>query len=75
MVGVGTQDSFEEARDFVERHGTTFPMLWDRGHESWRRLGISGQPAAILFDRDGRPIDRWFGRFDQDEVLALARAA
>lgn len=75
-MGLGTQDSFEEARDFVERYGTTsFPMLWDRGHDSWRRLGITGQPAAILFDRQGRPIDRWFGRFDEGEVLDLAREA
>ena len=76
MVGLGTQDSFEEARDFVKRYGTTsFTMLWDRGHDSWRRLGISGQPAAILFDRHGRPIDKWLGQFDEAEVLDLARQA
>lgn len=75
-MGLGTQDSFEEARDFVKRYGTTsFPMLWDRGDDSWRRLGISGQPAAILFDRHGRPIDKWFGQFDEAEVLDLARQA
>jgi hypothetical protein len=76
VVGLGTQDSFEEAQEFVERHGTTsFPMLWDRSSESWRRLGITSQPVAILFDRSGQPIDRWFGPFDEREVLDLARKA
>lgn len=50
-------------------------MLWDPGFESWQRLGITAQPAAILFDRNGRPIERWLGPFDEAEVLDLARKA
>lgn len=72
MVGLGTQDSFAEARDFVTRFGTSFPMLWDPSFESWRQLEILGQPAAILFSPEGEEIGRWFGRFDEQEVLELA---
>ena len=76
VVGLGTQDSFEEAQKFVVRRGTTsFPMLWDPTFASWRRLGITGQPAAILFDREGRPLERWVGPFDEAEVLDLAGKA
>jgi peroxiredoxin len=76
VVGLGTQDSFEEAQEFVERHGTkSFSMLWDPSFASWRQLGITGQPAAILFDREGRPLERWVGPFDEGEVLDLARKA
>jgi hypothetical protein len=50
-------------------------MLWDPTFMSWQQLGVTGQPAAILFDRDGRPLKRWVGPFDGDEVVGLARRA
>lgn len=75
VVGLGTQDSFEEAQGFVAQTGTTFTMLWDPSFESWKELGIIGQPAAILLDRQGRRLGNWFGRFDQEQVLELAGSA
>lgn len=72
MVGLGTQDSLAEAMDFVQRYGTTFTMLWEDGNQSWSRLRISGQPAAVLVDRAGRELTRWFGPFDEAEVLRVA---
>ena len=76
VVGLGTQDSFEEAREFVQRGGIkSFSMLWDPTFESWRQLGITAQPAAILFDREGRPLDQWAGSFDEAEVLERAGKA
>ncbi len=50
-------------------------MLWDPSFESWSELGILGQPAAILLDRQGRQLGNWFGRFDQQRVLDLAGSA
>ena len=76
VVGLGTQDTFEEAQEFVERGGIkSFSMLWDPTFESWLQLGITAQPAAILFDREGRPVDQWAGNFNEAEVLALAEKA
>ena len=48
MIGLGTQDTLEEAREFAEDRGTTFTMLWDESFESWIELGVSSQPTAIL---------------------------
>lgn len=75
MVGLGSRDSFDDAQEFVRRYRLSFPMLWDRGFESWAGLGIASQPAAILFSRDGTVIKRWAGPFDEDEVVRLARSA
>lgn len=72
VVGLGTQDSLGEARDFVARYGTTFTMLWDSSFRSWRALEIPGQPAAVLLSPDGRLLERWLGPFPEDEVLRLA---
>ena len=49
-------------------------MLWDRTFQSWRAVGILGQPAAILLDRQGQEVKRWLGAFDEGEVLRLAAA-
>lgn len=73
MVGLGSEGSFEEGRGFVEEHGVrSFRMLFDEPGESWRRLRVPGTPAALLLDRHGRELRRWFGPFDEREVLGLA---
>lgn len=59
--------------DFVADYGTeSFTMLWDESFQSWDALGITGQPAAVLFAADGTPITGWFGAFPEDEVLRLS---
>ena len=73
MIGLGTQDSLGEAEDFIEDYGTqSFTMLWDESFQSWQALGISSQPAAVLFAADGTPISEWRGAFPEDEVLQLS---
>lgn len=75
MVGLGAQDSHQEALDFVENYGTkSFRMLYDGSSESWSQLGVRGQPIAILFDTEGRGQNIWYGPFNEDEVLELAAA-
>ena len=75
MIGLGAQDTYQEALDFVEKYGTkSFRMLYDESFESWDQLGIRGQPIAILFDTEGRGQNIWYGPFDEAEVLELAAA-
>lgn len=75
MVGLGTQDSFEQAQAFARQYRISFPMLWDRGYQSWAQLRIASQPAAILFSRHGTVVKRWSGPFNEAEAVRLARAA
>jgi hypothetical protein len=73
VVGLGAQDTYQEALDFVEAYGTkSFRMLYDESFESWSQLGVRGQPIAILFDTEGRGETIWYGPFDETEVLDLA---
>ncbi len=76
VVGLGTQDSFAAAQDFVRRHGITTPeMLWDPTSASWADLGVATQPVAMVFDKSGRMLTGWIGGFDPAQVLALAKQA
>ena len=72
VVGLGAQDSLGDAEEFVERFGTTFPMLWDESFEAWIVLGVTSTPTALLLAPDGEPIAGWIGAFPEDEVLRLA---
>ncbi|WP_395080904.1 TlpA family protein disulfide reductase, partial [Ilumatobacter sp.] len=73
VIGLGTQDSLGQAEDFVEDYGTeSFTMLWDESFLSWQALGVTSQPAAVMFAADGTPITGWIGAFPEDEVLRLA---
>jgi hypothetical protein len=72
-VGLGTQDTLDEAEDFSNNFGTeSFTMLWDESYETWQEIGITSQPSAVLLAADGTPIAGWVGPFPQDEVLSLA---
>ena len=75
MVGVGTQDSFGEAEEFVARHGITFKMLWEDGFESWRGFGIQRQPASILVSNQGARLMKWQGVLDDPERAEVLRMA
>jgi hypothetical protein len=75
VIGLGTQQDLAAAKDFVSRTKVTFPMLWDAGFTSWRALGITGQPAAVLVSADGRELGRWLGRIDAKEAEILRLAA
>jgi peroxiredoxin len=71
VVGLGTQDDLGQAEDFVATHSLTFPVLWDSGFDSWRALGVAGQPSVVLIDGQGRELGRWSGGIPEADVLAL----
>ncbi len=73
---MGAQDSLTLAQQFQEQTGTmSFPMTWDESFDTWRYYQVTGQPTAILVDKQGQPISGWRGFFPKDEVLELARDA
>ena len=58
VIGLGTQNSVDDAVDFVESTGTlSFPMYWDETQISWSAFGIRGTPAAALLSPTGELID------------------
>ena len=74
VVGLGTQDSLQEAQDFVAEFGVeSAQMLWDESFDSWLALGIRGQPNALLFDKDGIGLFLFPGYINTDAVLEEVR--
>jgi hypothetical protein len=76
VIGLGTQSDYDEAQDFVARHGITFRMFWDSGFDSWDGFYVRRQPVSILVSRGGTMIKRWDGVLtnrQQAEAIQLAR--
>ncbi len=71
-MGIGTQDSFDEAQQFRARHNITFEFLWDESFDTWKAFGVAGQPAAVLLSPDGKRLGKWSGMFPIDTVVELA---
>lgn len=73
IVGVGTQDTLADAQKFVARAKIkTVTMLWDESARSWNYWGVSGQPAALLIDANGKFVKAWTGELDMAAVVAAA---
>ena len=62
VVGMGTQDSFGLAEEFVARHGSATPLMtWDETFQTWDYYQVRGQPVVILLDPAGKPLGQWYG--------------
>jgi len=72
MVGVGTQDSFAQAEDFVAKHDLRKPtMVWDESFESWQVMQINSMPTFILLSANGDMLLRVAGQFPEEQLTSL----
>lgn len=59
---MGTQDSFGQAEDFLERGGVVTPLMtWDESFETWEHYEVRGQPMTVLVEPNGNELGRWRG--------------
>ena len=66
FVGVNMWDSEQPARDFIERHGITFPTVINDG-ETYLDYGVYGLPEAF-FLRPGLQVDaKFIGALTEDD--------
>ena len=75
VVGVGTQDSLQQATAFVARYRMTRArMLWDSGFAAWQYYRTPGQPSALLLDSKGRFLAGYSTRIAYTDVLSRAKS-
>ena len=56
-MGFGGGASIEEGTQFVLEHKLSFLNLYDESRDTWAQLGVSAQPAWLLFDTEGVLLD------------------
>lgn len=73
ILGIGAQDTIDEAYDFLDDTRTgDLRMIWDRSGQSWRHYGVTSQPTIVVLGADGEETGRWFRDFDADAILDAA---
>jgi len=65
VLGVNTRDSSEDALEFVERFGLTFPSLRDGSGDYAEEWGLTAYPESFVLDRDGKIVAARRGPVDQ----------
>lgn len=76
MIGIGAQDSLEEAYGFLDDTGThDLRMIWDPSGDSWVHHGVTSQPTVIVLGADGEVAGTWYRDFDPDGILRAAGLA
>lgn len=79
VVGVDFEDNDTDARDYVARAGSTYPIVVDNDSRTALAYGVRGVPETFVLDRDGRIVDRVVGAVTTDRLTgrldALLRGA
>jgi len=75
VIGLGGRGHYDDAQDFVARHGITFRMFWDSGFDAWDGYHVWGTPTSILISRDGTTTKRWAGPMSDEQRAEAVRLA
>ena len=77
MIGLGTQDDFAYAQDFIADTGVTTPtMLWDPSFVTWSTFGVNVNSQMMLLAPDlSARSDVWFGFGEEQRQGVLDAAA
>ena len=68
VLGVDFQDATEDAREYVARTGTSYPVVVDSRSTTALDYGLRGVPETYLIDRGGRLVDRIVGPVTADDL-------
>lgn len=68
LVGVNFQDASGDARAYVARTGTTYPVVVDRASRTALAYGLRGVPETFVVDQRGRLVDRVIGPVTADHL-------
>jgi cytochrome c biogenesis protein CcmG, thiol:disulfide interchange protein DsbE len=76
VLGVDMLDITEDAQDFIDEYGLSYPMLKDKDGHGIETFGVVQYPETFVIDRDGRitavrrgPVDEQFMRTEVGPLL------
>lgn len=70
FLGIDVLDARPSARAFVREVGWPYPSLYDPAGAIRDRLGVVGQPATLIYDREGRLVATHVGPVTAEQLAA-----
>jgi len=74
FLGVAIEDEYSAARGFLDKHGLTYPAVFDAGSSMMRTYRVTGIPTTVVIDAGGRVVSRYAGTFVGDGGRARLRS-
>ena len=74
FLGVAIEDEYSAAKAFLDKHGLTYPAVFDAGSSTMRTFRVVGIPTTVVIDPDGRIVSRYAGTFVGEKGRAALRA-
>lgn len=75
FLGLDMQDLTDDAREFLEEFGITYPTIREPGNEIARAYGATGIPETYFVSRRGRVVGHVIGVMSERQLAAGATAA
>ncbi len=72
VLGIDTQDLTDNAREFVDEVGMTYPTVRDGTDGTERDFEVTGVPETFLVDSDGRIALHFLGPVDDPAQITTA---
>lgn len=74
IIGISTDDSAEQLRDFAAKYKTNYPLLQVSGEAEDAYGPVFGLPTSIIVARDGSVCKRHFGPLSKEQLEAEIKA-
>lgn len=74
ILGISDDDP-EKVREFVQKQGTTYPVLLDPGSKVNELLHINGIPKTFVYDREGKIVAQSIDMRTRSQFLAMLGSA
>lgn len=71
VLGVDSQDTTGDARDFASRYGLDYPLVHASGSAVYNQWGLTGFPETFLISGDGRVVHHFPGPVDGQDVKTV----
>lgn len=75
FVGLNMQDLLEDARDFIDEFGLSYPNVRDSGDDVARDWGVTGLPETFFISASGRVVAHVIGAVSERQLAEGIRAA
>jgi peroxiredoxin len=74
ILGVSDDDA-DKVREFIQKQGTSYPILLDPGSKVNHLLHIEGIPKTFVYDREGRIVAQSIDMRTKGQLLGMLKVA
>ncbi|MFZ9380345.1 MAG: TlpA family protein disulfide reductase [Ilumatobacteraceae bacterium] len=73
FVGVNLNDPVDVAREFADRYGVTYDLVFDNNGDLARELGVATAPVTLFVDQNGTIVDQVAGELQESDLADRLR--